>query len=233
MIICDPWLPFGKAIKDYYEGNGDVKIEVYSDLGGKEFLSGRQLFREDGIEHLEEYALSLCKGKVLDLGAGSGSLSLLLQEDNLEVYPIDVASDAVEVMQKRGLLTSRCISFWDLDSKEKYDTLLLMMNGIGFTANLKGLNRFFEKASKHLNPGGQIILDSSDLSAQTESLDEHNEIEFGSANYRMKYKEYHGRPYKWFFCRFGLINSTAFKHECTAQLLYESEDHFLVRIIKK
>ena len=53
---------------------------------------------------IEQKALELAHGKVLDVGCGSGSHSLYLQnEKGLEVVGIDRSAGAIEVAQQRGV----------------------------------------------------------------------------------------------------------------------------------
>jgi hypothetical protein len=46
---------------------------------------------------------------------------------------------------------------------EQFDTIIMMMNGIGLCGDMEGLKRFLEYLKKLLVSGGQIIFDSSDI----------------------------------------------------------------------
>lgn len=204
------WKPYEQVIKDYYEGDRNAKLTVYNDIAGKEILSGRHIFRRaEEMEALEQYALDQCKGSVLDIGAGAGAMSLILKNRGHQVKPIDIVPEAVEVMKKRGLEEAECLSIWG-DFNETFDTLLLMMNGIGLVHDLKGLSRFLTRAHKLVNPGGHILLDSTDLRKQ---LTEKNRIfepdYMGEVIYRLKYKDLRGEPYKWLFADFNTLSILA------------------------
>lgn len=45
----------------------------------------------------------------------------------------------------------------------KHDTILSFMNGAGMCGKLKNIENFLLKLKSLLNPGGQILLDSSDI----------------------------------------------------------------------
>jgi hypothetical protein len=49
-------------------------------------------------------------------------------------------------------------------SGSRFDTLLMLMNGIGMTKTIEGLDRFLRHAHELILPGGQIVCDSVDVS---------------------------------------------------------------------
>ena len=152
----------GKALLDYQNKNYNSDIIIKSSIAEDDVISIPYLFRtKKELPVLEQKALALCKGKVLDVGAGSGCHSIILQKSNIDVKAIDTSIGAVEVMQKRGV-NAQHINFYDVTAK--YDTLLFLMNGIGIARNLKGLKTFLIKAKSLLNKEGKIVLDSSDIS---------------------------------------------------------------------
>ena len=76
---------FGKAIQDYYDGINAV-IQTYSSIGGWDELPVEYLFRSfEKMPELEQTALELSYGKILDLGCGAGSHSLYLQDKKHKV----------------------------------------------------------------------------------------------------------------------------------------------------
>ena len=154
---------FGTALLDYLAGNYTQDIRTYSSLDEKDWLPLPYLFRAyNDMPKLEKEALQHCKGTVLDIGCGAGSHSLWLQEQGLEVTALDASKGAVITCSKRGV--SKVIHANLYDYKEKqYDTLLLLMNGIGLAGSLGALTRFFSHLKLLLKPGGQILLDSSDI----------------------------------------------------------------------
>ena len=209
MIIPSDKDPMGTAMLDYLNGNHDENIIVRSDISEDDFIPVSYLFRDfDQMPEIEQKALLLCKGKVLDIGAGSGSHSLYLQKKGIDVTAVDISENACKCCKQRGVKNIVNEDILTCQPREKYDTLLLMMNGIGFTGTLPGLNIFLQKAKELLNPGGQILLDSSDIKYMFEDEDEEtlNEIfhspdapYYGEVTYLMEYRDITGDPFKWLF----------------------------------
>ena len=156
---------FGKAIKDYFQQKKAQDIIVHSPDFEDDVIPVSYLFRTyDKMPLLEKVALDQCRGKTLDVGCGAGSHSLYLQEERkLKITAIDTSKGAMETYRERGIKDARAISFYEI-SEEKYDTILLLMNGTGIIGKMANLDHFFLKLKELLQPNGQVLLDSSDLS---------------------------------------------------------------------
>jgi SAM-dependent methyltransferase len=164
MPYSDPREPHARALRDYHEGARTATIIVHSDLGEHEELPVAIFFRgADEMFPFERAALELCRGRVLDVGAGTGVHSLYLQERGHDVVAIDLMAELVEIMRERGVRDARAIGVHEAIATwedEKFDTILMMMNGIGILGTLGGLDDFLAKVGWLLEPGGQILLDS-------------------------------------------------------------------------
>jgi hypothetical protein len=198
---------------DYLGGKKREFIGVKSSLGEEDRLWVKQFFRKySEMPEVERVALSHCRGKILDAGAGGGAHSLYLNSKGFHCYPIDVSEGAVRAMKLQGLSEARNIDFFDLEG-EKFDTILLLMNGIGITGKLNRLSEFFIKAKELLNPDGRILLDSSDIMYmyQTEEGDYEWDPEkyHGEVRYRMSYKGIAGKPFDWLFVDFPTVKKYA------------------------
>lgn len=180
---------------------------VHTDLWHAETTPVEEFYRPDEkpLPELENTALNLCRGRTLDLGAGAGRHALELQQRGLEVTAVDVTSEAVEVMRARGVADARC---GDLDAVagDSYDTIVLLMHGIGLVGTLEGLERFFDQARRHLEDEGQIIFDSADLGIVMPELFQEGLDEWragglypGEVEYRLSYERLEGEPYPWLF----------------------------------
>jgi len=153
----------GEALYDYYSKSRRAKLWIHNKYGPKEEMPVAIYFRSGPkLLELERIALDNCTGKVLDIGAGAGSHALLLQKKGVDVTALEVSPKAVAVMRLRGVasvIEKDIFSF-----KEKgFDTVLLLMNGIGLVGNIAGLKAFLQHAKELLNPGGQLLFDSSDV----------------------------------------------------------------------
>ncbi len=202
--------PMGRAIFDYHTTGKASKLRVLSSMFYEDEIPVHTLFREfEEMPIQEKQAIELCRGRVLDAGAGSGCHSTLLMERGLEVVAIDISELSVEVMKERGI-DARVINFFDERFTEKFDTILLAMNGIGIVGKVERLGEFFRAAKRLLAPGGQILLDSSDI--KYVFMDEEGSMEidlaagyYGEVDYKMRYKNITGEPFDWLYIDFETL----------------------------
>jgi len=167
MINAEAMKPFGLAIKDYYAGDTKATVRFYRNDGEISDLAISSFFRSPTAVPLDKAALEACRGRVLDVGAGVGIHSLYLQEKGFCVYAMDVSPEACEVMRKRGVKEVSCASFIDFKA-EPFDTLLILGLSVGMVEKLAGLDNFVKKARRLVKRGGQIILNSLDVSRTTD-----------------------------------------------------------------
>lgn len=155
---------FGKALLNYHQSPNSQTLDTWTNLTDVDPVPISYFFRSfSQMPKIEQHALSLCKGNVLDIGCGAGSHSLYLQDDQkLSVSGLDLSPGAIEVAKERGLTKTHCSSIYAF-SEKKYDTLLLLMNGLGIAEELNGVGRLLNQLKQMLKPQGQILLDSSDL----------------------------------------------------------------------
>lgn len=196
---------FGDAVFDYQQSRYTEDIITFSSLDEEDILPVPYLFRDfKTMPALEQKALQLCKGKVLDIGCGAGSHSLYLQEKGFKVTGLDSSKGAIETCRLRGIencIHSDIMAF----SKGKFDTLLLLMNGIGLAGTLKNLDGFFSHLKELLKPNGQILLDSSDIIYMYEEDDDGgrwlpaSEKYYGEVSFTISYKGKKGKPFSWLY----------------------------------
>jgi len=201
------WGPLGRAILDYHRGATSATIVVHTNLWEDEVTPVEEFYRPDHIElpELELRAIALCRGRVLDFGAGAGRHALELQRRGHEVTALDIAPAAVEVMGERGVRDARCGDL-DVVAGEIFDTVLLLMHGIGLVGTLGGLREFFQRADTLLAAGARIVCDSADLSlvlpSQRDKSFEDNSSRrryIGEVEFRLSYEGHEGAPYRWLF----------------------------------
>lgn len=108
----------------------------------------------------ECYALDLCRGRVLDLGAGAGPHTLALQSVGRRVVAVEGSADVARLLRARGASSVVLADFrywW----RPGFDTVLMLMNGLGPVGTLAGLDRFLAHAPRFLAPGGQLLVDGA------------------------------------------------------------------------
>jgi SAM-dependent methyltransferase len=197
------WLPLGLGIKEYYESGVPTLIKVHTIDGEITPYPAQLFFREyDDFSIFDELGCYHARGHVLDVGAGAGCISAFLEEIGLEVTAIEISQDAVDVMHKLGIQDARCGDFFDLSGHEQWDTILLLMNGIGFVGKLQGLDRFLAHAKCLLAPGGQILFDSSDLALSDVGDQDFRGAESnyqGEVWYQLEFRGIKGAPYYWLY----------------------------------
>lgn len=119
---------------------------------------------------------------------------------------------------------------------DKFDTLLMLMNGIGLVGDLNGLSTFLKHSKKIINKGGQIILDSCDLMYLYKEVDGSvkinlNEAYYGEVEYQFEYKGINGEPFKWLFVDFSTLSEYASQYGFYCELVLEDENHqYLARL---
>ncbi len=231
--------PLGLALRDYWNGHTDARITVHSSITEEEFIPAAYLFRDQTtLPELERIALENCRGHVLDIGAGAGSHALILQEQGLSVTAIDLSPLAVQIMQERGVADARCVDLYAFVDG-RYDTLLLLMNGIGIAGTLDGLDRFLAHSKTLLVPGGQILCDSTDILYMFQEEDgsvwlDLNAHYYGEVTYRMEYGDALGEPFPWLFVDPEILSDHAEAAGYTCEIIATDEDdQYLARLALK
>lgn len=229
--------PMGTAIADYYRTGRANTLRVFSSQFDEDEIPVEQLFRTfKEMPTIEQQALTLATGRILDVGAGSGCHALALQEMGKEVTAIDISELSVEVMQERGVKDARAIDLYDERFTEQYDTILLLMNGSGIIGNIEGMERFFLRMKLLLKPGGCIYMDSSDLKYLFEEEDGSFLIDiaddyYGLVDFRMQYKQVKGESFDWLYIDFDTLAYYAEQYGFTAEMVSEGEHYdYLTRL---
>ncbi len=227
---------FGEAIKDFYHQNYTEDIVVHAPDFENDSIPIPYLFRSyDEMPKIEQKALELSFGKVLDVGCGAGSHSLFLQnEKKLDVTAIDISEGAIEIAKKRGLQHTLVQDIYD--HKAKYDTLLFLMNGSGIIGKLTQIDRFFTHIKTVLAPGGQLLMDSSDISYLFTDDEGGFWVDasagyYGEMQYKMSYKKLTSDWFDWLYIDYNTLQNAANAHGFLCELLLEGENNdYLARI---
>ena len=232
--------PMGAAIADFYKNGVAGRLRVMSSMFDEDEIPVAHLFREeDEMGELELNALELTKGHVLDVGAGAGCHALALQDRGLTVVAIDVSPLSVDVMMKSGVEDARLVNLYDEALNEKFDTILMLMNGSGIIGKIANMSQFFARIDSLLAEGGQVLLDSSDLIFLFEDEDGSVDIDlagdyYGEVDFTMQYKNIKGDIFDWLYIDFETLAFHAAENGFDAELVMEGEHYdYLARLTRK
>ena len=221
----------GQAIADYHKNGKAAKLRVFSSQFDEDEIPVEQLFRTyEEMPPLEQQALQLAQGKILDVGAGSGCHALALQEMVKEVKAIDISPLSVETMVQQGVKNVFQLNLFDECFQERFDTILMLMNGTGIVGKLENLNAFFQRMKQLLAPQGCILLDSSDLKYLFEEEDGSFLFDlagdyYGEIDYQMQYKQVKGEPFDWLYLDFETLSYYATANGFKAEMIAEGEHY--------
>ena len=259
----------GQAIAGHYHRSSSAKLRVHARWGQRadgqpmgsstEIMPLNTYFRSpNDMPELEWVALQHCRGRILDIGAGAGSHSLLLQKMGLDVTALDISPLNAAVMRERGIKNVLRRDFFSLQPAKafgtakaprpparqvaRYDTLLLLMNGIGLAATLDGLRLFLQKARALLRPGGALVFDSSDVAylyhgrppkkgSSERAGSPPSGHYYGEISYQYEYRRQRTDWFKWLFVDKRTLRRIATKEGWKMQVLFEDKfDQYLVEL---
>ncbi|MEP5254823.1 MAG: methyltransferase domain-containing protein [Winogradskyella arenosi] len=228
---------FGQALLDYQNGNYSEDLMTSTNISDKDELPLPYLFRSYAeMPALEQEALKLSRGKILDVGCGSGSHSLWLQDQGKTVKAIDSSKGAVEVAQQRGVINAELKPL--LEETEKFDTILLLMNGTGIFQELSKVSQYLDHLKTLLQKNGQILMDSSDISYMYEDEDggmwlDLNQGYPGELDYYLSYKGIEETAMKWLYLDFETLKTACLTVGLQCEKIKEGEHYdYLARISK-
>jgi len=207
--------PIGRAITDLWEGKDVELIKVVSDVAEDETLDPHYFFRSFAeMPELEQFALGKVRGRVLDVGAGAGCHVLELEKRGMDVLAIDISIRSVEIMEKRGVRNPMVGDIFEVH-EGAFDTILLLMNGVGIARTLDGLKQLLLQCKKLLAPGGQVLLDSSDIIYLFE--DEEGAVYYdltaskyyGEVTYQLFYNNIESDSFGWLYAGAEILEAIA------------------------
>jgi SAM-dependent methyltransferase len=228
---------FGQAILDYQTSNSPENLITETTISEEDEMSVAYLFRNlDTMPVIEKTALAMTKGKTLDVGAGAGSHSLYLQNTkNLDITAIDISPLAIETCKMRGIKKTLVADIMTLDT-DKYDTILLLMNGTGIFGTIKEAPKYLNKLKSLLKPNGQILIDSSDIIYM---FDEDEDgayavpagMYYGELEFTISYKGKREESFPWLYLDYNTLQNIALANYLQCELVIEGEHYdYLARL---
>lgn len=234
---------FGKAILDFQTGNSPEDLITETSISESDQMSVAYLFRSSSeMPKLEQKALQLASGKVLDVGCGAGSHSLHLQNDrNLDVTSIDISPNAIEACRLRGLKKVEVQDIMTLKNN-KFDTILLLMNGTGICGKMENISSFLLQLKSLLHPNGQILIDSSDIiymfdDGEVDQKKHHSNTlaaqnkYYGEITFTVSYKGAKETPFSWLFVDYDTLEKSASANGLKCKLILKGSHYdYLARL---
>lgn len=223
--------PMGSAISDDYKNGRAAHLRVLSSMFEEDEMPIAHLFRsEQEMPQLEKRALTLVRGRVLDVGAGAGCHALALQEHGFEVKAIDVSPLSCDVMKARGIEDVECVNLFDTQLQSKFDTILLLMNGTGIAGKLSRLPLLLNRLKELMAEGAQILIDSSDLKYIYENEDGSMDIDldgnyYGEVDYQMVYKNVKGDSFDWLYVDPTLLTASCKQCGLKCEIIEKGEHY--------
>ncbi len=222
----------GQAIHDHYHKLQPHKLWIHNQYGPKEEMPVATYFRdEDDMPDLEWLALNECRGRVLDIGAGAGSHALALQSRDVAVTALEISPLAAQVMRERGVKHTALADIFTYN-QGKFDTLLLLMNGVGLAGTISGLTQLLTHLGTLLNQGGQILFDSSDVAYLYEGNLPAGGY-YGEIAYQYEYNKQKTGWFNWLYADEHTMQTIATQTGFKMEVLLEDEyGQYLARLTR-
>lgn len=225
---------FGTAILDFQTNNSPEDLITETSISEEDEMPVAYLFRDfSGMPVLEQKALLLAKGKVLDVGCGAGSHSLYLQnEKKLAVTAIDISKKAIETCNLRGVLNAKLEDVLRFETDEKFDTIMLLMNGTGIFGKLENVSNYLLKLKSLLAENGLILIDSSDIIYMFDEGDDSDggkrisgDKYYGELEFTITYKGEKEASFPWLYMDYNTLQNAAVANGLQCELVLEG-DHY-------
>ena len=233
----DPWdalAPLERALRAHMDGSLDGSLSVVTDDGGEQELPVSLFFREGrDLLPTDRVVLALCRGRVLDVGAGAGALALPLQVAGHEVTALEVLPGAAAVLRARGVRDAQLGDLWAFRPDRPYDTVLALMNGTAAAGTLAGLVPLLVALSAPLATGGKVLLDSTDLGDKDSPSQRPDGRYVGELQYQLEYEGERGPPFPQLFVDPARLADAAAVAGLVADIVWRGEEgEFLMRLVR-
>jgi len=231
---------FSQALLAYHNGDFSAELLIRRDDGFQDRVPASVFFDESEFSSLDHKALDLCVGRILDVGAAAGRHSLSLVRSGMNVTSMDILPEMESILRDRGaeqVVISDIMAF----SQNQFDTLLMLMNGIGMVGTIEGLRKFLRHAHRIVTPEGQILCDSVDVSVTSNPIhvayrnqNADREIPLGQQTLTIEYDGISGKPFNWIHIDFESLVKISRTEGWNSELIDQDDGgHFLSRLTKR
>lgn len=226
--VVAAWAPLDRALAAYRAGRTDVYVTSLSDVGEREDQDVAVFFRTyEEMPAVERAAVDSARGTVLDLGAGAGAHAVTLLDRGLAVTAAEPLPAAARILRERGVPDVREGGLDALPARERFDTILLLMNGLGLAGTLGGVPAFLEDLEAHLAPGGQVLADSTDPRDWEDPGDGRYR---GEIHYQIEFEGVRGAPFPLVFLDSDTLSAIADSAGWRVEVLVREGRRYLARL---
>lgn len=222
----------GSAIESFFLRNDDTPVRVFINKNEEPEMHPSVFFRGyRKMLNYEKIALKNCSGRILDLGCGAGCHSLYLQDKHFDVTAVEISKKSAEVARMRGVKEVLSEDWRNLKLKN-FDTVLVLMNGMGLAESPKELKTMLRKLRGFLSSTGSILIDSTDVTYAKADWPMLDTEYFGKVEFELKYK---GKTqcFPWLFVDFETAVQIAKSVKLNVEVLERARNgHFLLRLSK-
>lgn len=153
-----------------------ARLAVMLDAGTREHYEDPELYdheyrrRRDDIAYYVRAARRWCPdgGPILELGCGTGRVSLPLVRAGFEVWGIDLSDQMLELLGRKaarlprslqGRLHARRADFRDFTLRRRFPLVICPFNALMHCYTRRDLERTLATVRRHLRPGGRLVFD--------------------------------------------------------------------------
>ncbi|GKS80941.1 methyltransferase [Ligilactobacillus pabuli] len=119
---------------------------------------------EDWIKYFQQQVAVDANAKVLDLGCGSGALTLLLKQAGYQLEGLDLSEEMLSLASARFGEADVFIPLYqgdmmDLSELGEYQTIFSSLDSLCYLADQTEVGTVFQQVAQHLPTGGQFLFD--------------------------------------------------------------------------
>lgn len=163
--MVEQWDAFGQEIYALWQGETDVVEIIERDDNYVDLSVGPTLYFAPYEEwpDIERDAITLARGRVLDVGCGAGRVALYLQEEGHEVVAIDNSPLAIDVCRQRGVTDARLMSITETGKQlGQFDTIVMFGNNFGLFGSPERARWLLRRWKAMTTPEARIIAETLD-----------------------------------------------------------------------
>ncbi len=230
-IIELPNSLLSKAVGDHIKSGKEKIITIW--LNGVKDDSYRASYFIRSFNEMPEYeqiALSLCEGSILDIGAGAGAHSAFLTTKNKMVTALESDSGFVTLL---SLIPNATVVHQDLFNykpTQTFDTILLLMNGLGISQSVSKLPEMFDKLAVLLSEKGKILVEITDYKHSPEYGPE--TMYNPEVTFRLMYNKKFSEEFTWLYPDLEMVTEQCERLNLKNNIIYHEDETLLLEISK-